>query len=290
VKAWSFPWATAAMAWALLLLLAAGCGSRGDEAARSFAPSPAEEPAPAGKPDPVDPKLLAEGKKAWRKCAACHCATDARIPEDADWERLNEETTCIAGGDPAPRLRKCILAYLRHPGTLRPVLVDETFKPREGKKAGQVLVPATAGSAYLKAERDSIRTGTPSMVRLYWPESARPKTLAVPAGEYSVINYWLYHETGEKGEHRWMATATNVDGCTQAYVEPGEEALLDLQGVLYGELTCTPKEKVVTLNFAVNDMGGNSITLSKDGRVVMPDYRILDRSGGEVARGTFNVI
>ena len=38
-------------------------------------------------------QLLAEGKKAWRPCAKCHCATDPRIKEDENWVKLNEETT-----------------------------------------------------------------------------------------------------------------------------------------------------------------------------------------------------
>ena len=72
------------LASVLIALLAAGCGS-------------AEEP-PQGKDStkeavPDEARLIADGKKAWRPCAACHCASDKRVKEDADWVKLNEETT-----------------------------------------------------------------------------------------------------------------------------------------------------------------------------------------------------
>jgi hypothetical protein len=243
-----------------------------------------------GKTFPPDAELLAEGKKAWRPCAACHCATDPRIKEDEDWVKLNEETTCIEAGEPAPRVRKSIIAYLRHPDTLRPLLVDENFKPGEGKKTAPITVPAAAGSAHLKAERNSIKDGSPSMVRLHWHETKEEKLMVAPSGEYIIINYWLYRTSGKNGEERWMVTGTNVDGCDVVYIEPDEEASLNLDAPLHGMLNSTRTDKGFTLSFSVYDTWGNRLTLSKNGRLVMPGYRILDGEGKVLAEGKFGVI
>jgi hypothetical protein len=245
-----------------------------------------------GESDEVDneARLLAEGKKGWRPCGTCHCATDPGIKEDEDWVLLNEETTCIEAGRPAPRLRKSIIAYLRHPETLRPELVDRNYKPAEGEKTGEVLVPAASGSAHLKAGRESVKKGTPSMVRLYWHETGDEKSMAVPAGDYIVVNYWLYHRNGENGKERWMATGTNVDGCTELNVETGEEAYFDLGSYLEGKFTSMRREGGFALSFSLYDIWGNRVTLSKNGRIIMPGYRILDGEEKILAEGKFSVI
>ena len=238
----------------------------------------------------TDAQILAEGKTAWRSCAKCHCATDLRIPEDEDWVVLNEETTCIEAGKPAPRLRKSIMAYLRHPDTLRPVLVTPDFKNAEGWKSGKILVPAIGGSAYLRADRASIKAGSPAMVRLYWGETREEKSLIAPAGRYKMINFWLYRNRGKQEEKRWTVTGTNVDGCTELSIDPQTEDTLDLDAVLYGDFLARLEGGKYALSFSIHDIAGNRMTLSRNGRVVMPGYRILDDGGKTVAEGRFAVI
>ena len=238
----------------------------------------------------VDPQILAEGKVGWRSCAKCHCATDPCIKEDEDWVVLNEKTTCIEAGKPAPRLRKSIMAYLRHPETLRPVFVDKDYKPGEDVKTGKVTVPEIGGSAYLKAERSSIKTGSPSMVRLYWGETKEEKSMAAPVGEYSVINYWFYRKGGKGGKDRWMITGTNVNGCTTLNVNPDDEELMDVDCEIYSAFKAERKDEMFSLSLSLQDLGGSRVTLSKNGNVVMPGYRILDGEGRTVAEGPFSVI
>lgn len=238
----------------------------------------------------ADPQILAEGKVAWRSCAKCHCATDLRIKEDEDWVVLNEETTCIESGKPAPRLRKSLISYLRHSGTLRPVLVNQDYKGEEGERTGKVLVPATGGSAYLRADRESIKEGSPTMVRLYWGKTEEAKSIAAPAGRYSVINFWLYRRGGKQGEERWMVTGTNVDGCTELKIDPDAEETLDLDPLLYGDFLATRQDGRYSLSFSIHDIAGSRMTLSKNGRIVMPGYRLLDNDGKKVAEGLFAVI
>ena len=243
----------------------------------------------SAKTRPVDSTILAEGKVAWRSCAQCHCATDPRIEEDDDWVLLNEETTCIETGKPAPRLRKSILAYLRHPETLRPILVNHDAIPGRGERTGKILLPETAGSAYLRADRGSIRKGSPSMVRLYWDANAKETSISAPIGKYNVINFWFYRREGKRGEERWMLTGTNVHGCTTVRVDPDAEEILDLEPVLYGHFTAKRTDGRYALAFSIQDTGGTRMTLSKNGRVVMPGYRIVDEEGKVVAGGSFGV-
>jgi hypothetical protein len=280
---------------AFLAVFLSACGPAKEKSAPekpAGSPSPSAEaggPVMEGETE-VDPELLAEGKKAWRGCATCHCATDPAITEDEDWVVMNEVTTCIEAGKPAPRLRESIIVFLRHPDTLRPVLVDDGFEPGEGGEAGKVLVPPSGGSAYLKAERDSVKAGSPSMVRLYWKQTPEEKAVKAPVGEYNVINYWLYRKGGENGGERWMVTGTNVDGCTQLSIGPDFESSLNLDCMLYGEFGATMKDGAYTLSFSLSDLGGNRLSLSKNGRLVMPRYRILDEKGETVAEETFQVI
>jgi hypothetical protein len=258
--------------------------AKAEEKAPSPKPADAEKPESPTAPPPPDPIVL-EGKEAFRSCADCHCTTDPDIAEDEDWIRLNEKTTCISGEN-TERTREAIIAYLRHEGTLRPLLVDEKRGPGKKKAVGEITLPATAGSAYLKAERDSVRTGTPLMVRLAWPASPEGKTLAVPAGEYRVINYWLYRK-GEGGG-RWMATVTNVDGCAWLTLAADRAEVFSSEAVLFGRFLVERTEAgVFSFTFTLFDENENRMTLSKNGRIVHPEFRIVDAAGKEVARGAF---
>ncbi|MBN2492298.1 MAG: hypothetical protein JXQ29_15735 [Planctomycetes bacterium] len=282
------------LAGMVLLALVAACdrGEREGVSGRSVTDSAARREAPETAPPPVgsqEAELLAAGKAAWRGCAQCHCATDPRIAEDEDWVRLNEETTCIEAGEPAPRVRAAIMAYVRHPDTLRPILRRPDHKPADGEKAGRVVVPETGGSAYLKADRDSIRKGSPAMVRLYWSGAPEETSIAVPAGKYDVINFWFYRRGEDEAAQRWMVTGTNVNGCATVTVAPDEEQILLLEPVLYGKFAATRKDDRWALSFSMQDDGGSRMTLSRDGRVVIPRYRIEDAQGRTVAEGSFGV-
>jgi hypothetical protein len=256
-----------------------------DGAPSAGAPS---RPGPAAT-DPADPELLSEGKEGWRSCAKCHCATDPRIEEDRDWVAMNEETTCIASGDPAPRLRKSIIAYLRDADTLRPVLVDRSYRPEKERTTGKVLVPATGGSAYLRAERASIKEGAPSMVRLHWKATGEEKSMVVPAGRYDVVNFWFYRPGAENDAERWMLSGTNVSGCTSLDIGPEDEEILDVEPLVNAKFTAKPSEKGYALSLSLHDAGGSRMTLSRNGKVVMPGYRIVDADGNEVAEGRFGI-
>jgi hypothetical protein len=246
------------------------------------------EAAPA-KAGAEDAEMLAEGKVAWRSCAKCHCATDPRIAEDEDWVRLNEETTCIESGKPVPRLRAAIMAYLRDRDTLRPSLLARDHAPADGEKAGKVAVPEIGGSAYLKADRESIRNGSPAMVRLRWDETPDEKSIPAPAGKYDVINFWFYRRARGSEEQRWMVSGTNVSGCATLDIKPGGEEVLVLEPTLYGELVATRKDDGYALSFSMHDLGGSRMTLSRNGRVVMPRFRISDAQGKTVAEGPFGI-
>jgi len=251
----------------------------------------AEEGPSKGEPSKEN-RLVLEGKEAYGSCATCHCTTDARIPEDDDWVNLNEETTCVSGAD-APRVRESVIAYLRHPETLRPVLVDENFKAEKGR-TGEIQVPPAAGSAYLKAERDSIKTGTPPQVRLSWKASEKGKTLNVPVGEYRVINYWGYGRKDNREDERWMTSVTNVDGCTTLIIDADRSEIYTFRGILYGTFSAVRKtdgdgNSVFTLNYWLKDESGNRMTLSRNGKVIFPRWRIMDGDGKEIATGVFGV-
>ncbi len=226
----------------------------------------------------LDPLVL-EGKENFQSCATCHCPTDPRIKDDEDWVKLNEKTTCIEQGRPAPRLRKSIIAYLNDPETLRPLLIDQAYHPEAGVKTGKVSVPAVAGSAYLKADRESIKKGSHFMIRLVWKSSEAEKLMTVPAGMYTVIGYWLYRTAGKDADERWMMSVTNVEGCTVLDISPDMESYLVLDPVATGDLTVEKKDDVYALKFTMHDMSGNRLTLSKNGHVAWPDFQILSESG-----------
>ncbi|MHC4779244.1 MAG: hypothetical protein ACYTFG_11775 [Planctomycetota bacterium] len=246
-----------------------------------------KEPAPA-KPDPVEREhleLVADGKEEFRSCGTCHCATDPEIAEDEDWVILNETTTCIPAGERSPHVRKAIMAYLRHPETLRPRLMRGD-KPESEEDCGDVELTAVAGSAYLKAERESVREGTPVMIRLHWEESEKGRTVKVPLGEYRIINYWLYRTTDD-GRQRWMATSTNVDGCANLVVSADMAERFAPEGIPYGTFSAEKIETGFSFTFTITDENGNRMTLSKNGAVIYPEFRILDGEGKEIHRQIF---
>ena len=183
----------------------------------------------------------AEGQKLWRSCAACHCVPDLRIAEDEDWLKLNETTTCITGKDDTPKIRKSLIGYLRAKKTLRPVLIDEEH-PGAG---GEIRLPATPGSAYLKAERASVREGAPARIRLRWRTA---RTLKLPAGSYRVISYSFYRK-GPKG-CRWVISGSSADGCASLDIHPKRAATFDLLPEIRANLSCKPVEDRFLFGFA----------------------------------------
>ncbi len=284
-------WAHAAAVLACAIALASGCGDgaappKPPENEGSSAGAEAKTPAGAGSAQAV---LVAEGREAYKSCGMCHSETDPKITWDEDWVLLNEKTTCIESGAPAPRVRKAIMAYLRAPDILRPVLVGADWKPPAGMKTGKITIPAIGGSAYLKAERESIKEGAPPMVRLYWGEGGDVKQLTAPAGEYTVINYWLYKRGGKDGGERWSASCTNVDGCQNLSIAEGEECVFQTDPILRGSFDVQKTEGKIALSFALYDIGGNRVTLSRNGRIVFPAFSVFDGGDRELAKGEFGV-
>jgi hypothetical protein len=259
-------------------------GGSTSETTKEPNPQPASEPPEKKGPDP----LVLEGKENFNSCATCHCPTDPRIEEDKDWVKLNEATTCIEQGRPVPRIRKSIIAYLNDPGTLRPDLVDQDYKPEKGVETGKISVPAVAGSAYLKADRESIKKGSPFMIRLVWKASEAEKMMTVPAGVYTVIGYWLYRTAGKDGKERWMMSVTNVEGCSVLEISPELESYLVLEPTAMGDWEVEKKDDLYALKFTMHDMSGNRMTLSMNGEVTWPSFEILSEDGKALDRCKFN--
>lgn len=227
------------------------------------------------------------GQDLWRSCSSCHCVPDPRIPEDEDWLKLNETTTCISGEHDTPEARKALIAYLHAEGTIRPLLIDEEHAAPAGAKCGEVRVPSTAGSAYLKAERKSVRDGSPPKIRLQWKESEKGTTLAVPAGEYRVISYAFYR-TDVEGR-RWIASGSSAEGCAQVTIGGGAEATLDLVPEIQGHLSCEEGEGGHVLGFFMTDRGGKRMSLSCGGKLVNPSWLITGAEGERIDAGDFAV-
>ena len=121
--------------WALALAIAGALGglSRAEDA---------NEPADEG----LAPALK-EGKRIFRSCAGCHCATDPRIPEDDDWLRMNRTTACVKASDATPEKRQALEAYLRSDRVVRPLLVTEGTELKTRLPVGAVSIPEISGSA-----------------------------------------------------------------------------------------------------------------------------------------------
>jgi hypothetical protein len=240
------------------LLLAAVCRAEGDE----------ERP----------------GQKLWRSCAACHCVTDPRIPEDNDWLELNKTTSCISGEQDTPEARAALIGYLRAKETIRPLLVDEQHGSPAKLARGTIRVPATAGSAYLKAERESVRAGTPPKVRLRWQASEKGKTLVLPAGKYRVINYSFYRV--DRQGRRWAASGTSAEGCLELTIGD-REAVFDLRPEVRGHLGCTAVTGRYVLGFYMTNRFDTRMSVARDGQLSNPRWIVKDPADKRVAAGDF---
>jgi hypothetical protein len=228
-----------------------------------------------------------DGQDLWRSCSACHCVPDRRIPEDEDWLKLNETTTCISGESDTPEARKALIAYLRSKETIRPVLIDEQHAPPAGMTCGKIRVPSTAGSAYLKAERKSVREGTPPKIRLHWKGSEKGTTLALPSGEYRVISYCFYRL--DKKERQWSASGTSAEGCAQLIIRSDKPAAFDLLPEIQAHLSCEEDDDGHVLGFFMTNRSGQRMSLSREGKLVNPKWVITGAAGEEVDLGDFEV-
>ncbi len=234
--------------------------------------------------DDESAQLFREGKKAFRACAACHFTNEPTLVEDEDWLKLNFLTRCISGDD-TTRVRKAIDVYLRSEKARRPLFVDENYKPREGRACGQLTVPATSGTAFLKAERESIRNGAPSKVRLYWRASEEGKTITVPAGKYRVIGYRFFRRTGGEKERLWTLSVSDINGCADIEVTSGKAAPFGFVPKVEGVLTAEAAEQGLSL--AVRNERNSTLTLSRDGEMCLPRFVVEDKEGKTVFDSVF---
>jgi len=234
---------------------------------------------PAGAQDDDEKQLYREGKKAFRSCAACHCVSEPALVEDEDWLQLNWVTRCISAGEQTPRVRKALDVFFRSPKTRRPLLVTAAYKPDEDRASGTIKVPVTSGSVYLKAERESIRGGTPAKVRLYWNASENGQTLAVPAGKYRVITYRFYHQ---RTDELWTLSVSDVNGCADVEVIDGENLDLPFAPEISAELTSERTDDGLALHLGMRNQTGSTLTVSIDGNMHLPRFRIKDVAGRQI--------
>lgn len=229
-----------------------------------------------------------DGQDLWRSCSSCHCVPDLRIPEDEAWLKQNETTSCISGEHDTPEARQALIAYLKAEKTIRPLLIDGRHKAPAGATCGEIRVPATAGSAYLKAERKSVREGSPPKIRLRWEDSAKGTTIALPQGQYRVISYSFYR-TGKQGR-RWVASGSSAEGCTELTIRREKEANLDLLPEIQGHLSCKEDEcGSFVLGFFMTNRHDRRMSVSRDGELVNPSWVIEDAEGKRIDAGDFEV-
>ena len=227
-----------------------------------------------------------DGQALWRSCSSCHCVPDLRIPEDQAWLELNETTTCISGEHDTPEARGALIAYLRSAETIRPLLIDEQHEAPAGAVCGDIRTPATAGSAYLKAERESVRAGSPPKIRLRWKDTEEGTTLALPRGEYRVISYSLYRSDARG---RWTASGSSAEGCVELTIHPEKEATFDLLPEIQAHLSCEADGSGFVLGFFMTNRHGQRMSLSRDGKLVNPGWVVTDRDGARIDAGDFEV-
>lgn len=228
-----------------------------------------------------------DGQDLWRSCSACHCVPDPRIPEDETWLKLTETTTCISGESDTPEARRALLAYLRSEKTLRPLLIDERHAAPAGPAGGRIRVPSTAGSAYLKAERRSVREGSPPKIRLRWKDSEKGTILALPAGEYRVISY-AFHRTDEQGR-RWVAAGSSAEGSTLLNIRRDAEAAFDLLPEIQAHLSSEESEDGHVLGFYMTNRNGKRMSVARDGKLLIPSWVITGAEGERIDAGDFEV-
>lgn len=235
-----------------------------------------------------DPEqLYNEGRKAFRGCAACHFVNEPTMQEDEHWLLLNNVTGCIQAGDETPRVRKALDVYLRAEKTRRPLFVDENYVPREGRVCGKLKVPATSGTAFLKTERESIRSGAPPKVRLYWKATSAGQTLTVPAGKYRIIGYRFFRTVEDNREALWTLSVTDINGCADIEVTEGGVASLDFLPEMRGTLSAESTEEGIKFSLAIRNEKDSTLTLSKDGNMCLPRFVIEDPAGKKVFDDVF---
>jgi hypothetical protein len=234
-----------------------------------------------------DEQLYKEGKKAWRSCAACHFVTEPTMMEDDDWLKLNQVTACINAGEMTPRMRKVLDVYLRSPKTLRPLLVNESYKPEESRVCGKLKVPATSGTAFLKAERESIRKGAPPKVRVHWQASESGKILTVPAGKYRVLVYRYYRTTPDDKDDLWTLSVSDVNGCGELDIAEGGVATFDFLPEMNARFAAEETEEGVKFSLAVRNEKDSTLTLSRNGDMCLPQVVVSDADGKELFRDVF---
>lgn len=243
--------------------------------------------APAVAAEDEQAQLYQEGKKAFRSCAACHCTSEPTLKEDEDWLILNGVTNCIDAGEMTPRVRQALDVFLRSNETQRPLLVDEKYAPQQGRARGNVRVPATSGSAYLKADRESIRSGSPPKIRLYWQASEAGRALIVPAGRYQVINYRFYRASEDAAPGLWTLSVTDVNGCAEILVEPDGETEFPFAPEMHGALSVTRVEEGVKVALALRNEKVSVLTLSRGGEMCIPEFSVRDTRDQEIYRVVF---
>ena len=156
------------------------------------------------------------------------------------------------------------------------------------RACGQLRVPATSGSAFLKADRESVRDGSPAKIRLFWRASAEGQTLSVPAGTYRIINYRFYRRPEAGGEKLWNTAATNVNGCGELRVSPDEPEDFYLEPLVCAEVSTEEAEDGVKISLAVRDEWDNTLTLSVAGAMWLPSLAIADAEGESVYEAAFD--
>jgi hypothetical protein len=228
-----------------------------------------------------------DGQALWRSCSSCHCVPDLRIREDEAWLKLNETTTCISGENDTPESRKALIDYLRADETIRPLLIDSEHAAPAGATCGTIRLPATAGSAYLKAERASVRAGSPPKIRLRWGDSEKGTTLSLPEGEYRVVSYAFYR-SDDRSRH-WAASGSSAEGCLELTIRHDREAEFGLLPEIQGHLECDEDELGFVLGFHMTNGHDQRMSLSRDGRLVNPSWVITGADGERVDAGDFEV-
>jgi len=228
-----------------------------------------------------------DGQGLWRSCSSCHCVPDMRIPEDGAWLKLNETTTCISGDDDTPEIRGALIAYLSAKTTIRPLLLDGTHPAPASERCGRVRVPPTAGSAYLKADRDSVRAGSPPKIRLHWEAAEKGGTLEVPEGDYRVISYAFYRKD-EQGR-LWVASGSSAEGCLELSISREAEVELALRPEIQAHLECDEDEYGFEFGFHMTNGQDQRMSLSRDGRLVNPSWVVSDGKGERIDDGDFEV-
>ena len=232
-------------------------------------------------------QLFKEGKKAFRSCAACHFVNDPTLEEDEDWLLLNNMTACINAGDLTPRVQNALDVYFRADKTRRPLLVDENFKPREGRVCGKLKVPATSGTAFLKTERDSIRKGAPPKIRLYWKASKEGKTLTVPAGKYRIIGYRYFRKSEDNPKELWTLSVTDINGCADLEIAENTVENFDFVPEMRGTLSSEETEDGIKFSLAIRNETESTLTLSKDGGMCLPKFIVEDSTGMKAYENVF---